>query len=312
MLSGRIWVEFGLIFAHFCRGSPILVEVLCPKRGNSLTRSRWQKEHVIYPLMIKHLLKKKPSSISQDCRGTMPRNHTCLAIQTACWMAHKWKHRSGNKPRQENRAKIALTRGLPLISYSYAIFVLIFRGVYFWNYVYYSETHLLASRLDCIACSQSALLLWARPPVRLGLSGRNCGKIPERLRKRSQSVSWNFPREYGWDAPNPRIQGIWGFQSVSRILSPPVRLGTLLFSEVVPERASQSRSWNSQQYWGYFWFWRMEWEQVQEVNLVSSMATRFASVELWLSIQNRRFVPGHFQDENGPLRLRMTEKGGWV
>ena len=24
-----------------------------------------------------------------------------------------------------------------------------------------------------------------------------------------------------------------------------------LFSEVVPERASQSRSWNSQQYWGY-------------------------------------------------------------
>ena len=33
---------------------------------------------------------------------------------------------------------------------------------------------------------------------------------------------------------------------------PPVRLGTPLFSEVVPERASQSRSWNSQQYWGYF------------------------------------------------------------
>ena len=49
---------------------------------------------------------------------------------------------------------------------------------------------------------------WATPPVRLGLSGRNSGKIPERPRKRSQSVSWNFPREYGWDAPNPRIQGI--------------------------------------------------------------------------------------------------------
>ena len=45
---------------------------------------------------------------------------------------------------------------------------------------------------------------WATPPVRLGLSG----KIPERPRKRSQSVSWNFPREYGWDAPNPIIQGI--------------------------------------------------------------------------------------------------------
>ena len=78
-------------------------------------------------------------------------------------------------------------------------------------------------------------------------------EIPERPRKRSQSVSWNFPREYGWDAPNPIIQGIWGIQSVSRILSPPVRLGTPLFSELVPERASQSWSWNSQQYWGYFW-----------------------------------------------------------
>ena len=49
---------------------------------------------------------------------------------------------------------------------------------------------------------------WATPPVRPGLSGRNSGKIPERPRKRSQSVSWNFPREYGWDAPNPIIQGI--------------------------------------------------------------------------------------------------------
>ena len=72
---------------------------------------------------------------------------------------------------------------------------------------------------------------WAIPPVRLGLSGRNSGKIPERPRKRSQSISWNFPREYGWDAPNPIIQGIWGFQSVSRILSPPVRLGTPLFQK---------------------------------------------------------------------------------
>ena len=84
-------------------------------------------------------------------------------------------------------------------------------------------------------------------------------EIPERPRKRSQSLSWNFSREYRWDAPNPIIHGIWGFQSVSRILSPPVRLGTPLFSELVPERASQSWSWNSQQYWGYFWLkamWR--------------------------------------------------------
>ena len=72
-------------------------------------------------------------------------------------------------------------------------------------------------------------ILWAIPPVRLGLSGRNSGRIPERPRKRSQSVSWNFPREYGWDAPNPLIQGIWGFQSVSRILSPQYGWGHLFF-----------------------------------------------------------------------------------
>ena len=49
---------------------------------------------------------------------------------------------------------------------------------------------------------------WATPPVRPGLSGRNSGKIPERPRKRSQSVSGNSPREYGWDPPSPIIQGI--------------------------------------------------------------------------------------------------------
>ena len=49
---------------------------------------------------------------------------------------------------------------------------------------------------------------WAIPPVRLALSGRNSGKIPERPRKRSQSVSWNSRREHGWDAPNSIIQGI--------------------------------------------------------------------------------------------------------
>ena len=63
--------------------------------------------------------------------------------------------------------------------------------------------------------------VWAIPPVRLGHSRRNSGKIPERPRKRSQSVSWNSPREYGWDPRSPIIQGIWGFQSISRILSPP-------------------------------------------------------------------------------------------
>ena len=64
-------------------------------------------------------------------------------------------------------------------------------------------------------------LLWAIPPVRLGLSGRNSGKFPERPRKRSQSFWWNSPRECGWDPPKPIIQSIWRLQSVSRILPPP-------------------------------------------------------------------------------------------
>ena len=46
---------------------------------------------------------------------------------------------------------------------------------------------------------------WATPPVR---TGTFLEEIPERPRKRSQSVSWNSPREYGWDAPSPIIQGI--------------------------------------------------------------------------------------------------------
>ena len=42
-------------------------------------------------------------------------------------------------------------------------------------------------------------IYWAIPPVRLGLSGRNFGKIPETLSDRFL----NSPREYGWDFPNP-------------------------------------------------------------------------------------------------------------
>ena len=61
----------------------------------------------------------------------------------------------------------------------------------------------------------------------------------------TQSFSWNSPREYGWDAPSPTIQGLWRLQSISRILSPQYGWGRFFFfSEVVPERAPQSRSWN--------------------------------------------------------------------
>ena len=37
------------------------------------------------------------------------------------------------------------------------------------------------------------------------LSGQHSGEIPESPRKRSQSFTWNSPREYGWEPPpNPK------------------------------------------------------------------------------------------------------------
>ena len=62
-------------------------------------------------------------------------------------------------------------------------------------------------------------------PSTVGLSGRNSRKFPERARKRSQSFSLEFPREYGWDPPNATPQGIGNLQSTSRIVSLSVRLG---------------------------------------------------------------------------------------
>ena len=53
----------------------------------------------------------------------------------------------------------------------------------------------------------------------------------ERPRKCSQSVSWNSPRKYGWDPPNPILQGIWGFRSISRILSPQSCWGRCFFQK---------------------------------------------------------------------------------
>ena len=56
--------------------------------------------------------------------------------------------------------------------------------------------------------------------------------FPEKFpRKRYQSVSWNSLREYGWDAPNPIIQGIWRLQSISRILSPQYGWRRLFFQK---------------------------------------------------------------------------------
>ena len=86
---------------------------------------------------------------------------------------------------------------------------------------------------------QIAAISWAITPS----TGTFWRQIPERPRKRSESVSWNSPQEYGWDPPSPIIQAIWSLQSISRILSPSV-LGTPLVSDAVPKRASQSWSGN--------------------------------------------------------------------
>ena len=78
---------------------------------------------------------------------------------------------------------------------------------------------------------------------------KNSGKTPETLSERflefSSRVRLGPPKHYN----SRHLKAPEHFQNC---LPPPVRLETLLFSEVVPERASQSRSWNSQQYWGYF------------------------------------------------------------
>ena len=53
----------------------------------------------------------------------------------------------------------------------------------------------------CHFSGKSTLL--GHTPVRLGLSGRNSGKIPERHRKRSQSFSLEFPSRVRLGCPKP-------------------------------------------------------------------------------------------------------------
>ena len=100
----------------------------------------------------------------------------------------------------------------------------------------------------------SQLFPWAIPPVRLALSERNSGNFSERPRKRSQSVSWNSRREYGWDPPQTqKFKAFEASRAFPEFSPPQYGWGRLFISEVVPDWASQSWSWNSQQYWGYFW-----------------------------------------------------------
>ena len=102
---------------------------------------------------------------------------------------------------------------------------------------------------------------WATLPVRSRLSGRNSGKksgkTPETLSERFLE----FPSRVRLGSPKPYNSRQLRLPEHFQKSLPPVRLGTPLFSEVVLERASQSRSWNSQQYWGYFCIGRAIWAQ---------------------------------------------------
>ena len=77
---------------------------------------------------------------------------------------------------------------------------------------------------------------------------KNSGKTPETL----SELFLEFPSRVRLGCPKPYNSRHLRLPEHFQNCLPPVRLGAPLFSEVVPERASQSRSWNFQQYWGYF------------------------------------------------------------
>ena len=82
-------------------------------------------------------------------------------------------------------------------------------------------------------------------------------EIPENSRKTPEKLSerfLEFPSRVRLGCPKPYNSRDLRLPEQFQNSLPPVRLGTPLFSEVVPERASQSWSWNSWQYWGYFWY----------------------------------------------------------
>ena len=75
-------------------------------------------------------------------------------------------------------------------------------------------------------------LLLGHTPNTAGTSRNSIKKIRKNSGKTLDLLSegfLEFPSRAWLDPPNPTIQGIWGFQSISRILSPSERLGTPLF-----------------------------------------------------------------------------------
>ena len=99
----------------------------------------------------------------------------------------------------------------------------------------------------------SYFTLVGHTPVLLGLSERFSGKNSAKTLETLSELFLEFPSRVRLGSPKPYT---------SRHLKPPEHFqnylplstaGDAFFSEVVPERASQSRLWNSQQHWGYFW-----------------------------------------------------------
>ena len=77
-------------------------------------------------------------------------------------------------------------------------------------------------------------------------------EIPEKFRKDPGNALRAFPGipvESTAGIPQTlQLKAFEASRAFPEFSQPPVRLGAFLFSEVVPERASQSWSWNSQQY----------------------------------------------------------------
>ena len=76
---------------------------------------------------------------------------------------------------------------------------------------------------------------------------KNSGKTPETL----SELFLEFPSRVRLDPPSPdNSRHLRLPEHFQNCLPPSTAGGASFFSEVVPERASQSQSWNSQQYWG--------------------------------------------------------------
>ena len=77
---------------------------------------------------------------------------------------------------------------------------------------------------------------------------KNSGKTPETLSEHFLE----FPSRVRLGSLKPYNSRHLSLPEHFQNSLPPLRLGTPLFSDLVPERASQSWSWNFRQYWGYF------------------------------------------------------------